>query len=86
MEESDHGFDFSMLGEDFSTDEMGRLERCRKRREQLSENGTDVLTAAADVLRAEHAKGSSGSLSGDLEAKRRALALSKDKTPANGNN
>lgn len=53
---------------------------------QLSENGTDVLTAAADVLRAEHAKGSSGSLSGDLEAKRRALALSKDKTPANGNN
>lgn len=86
MEESDHGFDFSMLGEDFSTDEMGRLERCRKRREQLSENGTDVLTAAADVLRAEHAKGSSGSLSGDLEAKRRALALSKDKTPGNGNN
>ena len=25
MEESDHGFDFSMLGEDFSADEMGRL-------------------------------------------------------------
>lgn len=84
---SEHGFDFSMLGENFTADEMSRLERCRKRREQLSENGAGVLEAAAGVLLRDRGKrGGDGSLSGDLEAKRRALAAAKDKTPKNGNN
>ena len=76
-----------MLGENFTADEMSRLERCRKRREQLSENGAGVLEAAAGVLLRDRGKrGGDGSLSGDLEAKRRALAAAKDKTPKNGNN
>lgn len=84
---SDRGFDFTLLGESFSTDEISRLERCRKRREQLSENGLDVLEAAAEVLRREHTKDSENvSLADELEAKRRALAALKDKNAKTGNN
>lgn len=84
---TEHGFDFSLLGESFTADEMSRLERCRKRREQLTENGAGVLAAAADVLKNDREKRSGEStLAGDLEAKRRAFAAAKDKTSKNGNN
>ncbi len=87
LHKSDRGFDFTLLGESFSPDEISRLERCRKRREQLSENGLEVLAAAAGVLRSERAKnGEKGSLAEVLEAKRRALAAMKDKNSKNGNN
>ena len=50
LEESDGGFDFSLLGEYFSVEEMGRLARLEQVRRGLSENGTSVLRAAADTL------------------------------------
>ena len=50
LEESDGGFDFSLLGEYFTVDEMGRLARLEQVRRGLSENGTSVLRAAADTL------------------------------------
>ena len=53
----------------------------------LSENGLDVLEAAAEVLRREHTKDSENvSLADELEAKRRALAALKDKNAKTGNN
>ena len=50
LEESDGGFDFSLLGEYFTVEEMGRLARLEQARRALSENGTSVLRAAADTL------------------------------------
>lgn len=53
---SDGGFDFSLLGESFSPDEMGRLTKMRQARRSLSENGTDVLRASVDALKQAKAK------------------------------
>ena len=50
LEESDGGFDFALLGEYFTVEEMGRLARLEQARRALSENGTSVLRAAADTL------------------------------------
>ena len=50
LEESDGGFDFALLGEYFSVEEMGRLARLEQARRALTENGTSVLRAAADTL------------------------------------
>ena len=50
LEESDGGFDFSLLGEFFTPEEMGRLARLEQARRKLSENGTSVLRAAAETL------------------------------------
>ena len=53
LEESDGGFDFSLLGEYFTPEEMGRLSRLEQARRRLSENGTSVLRAAAETLARE---------------------------------
>ena len=53
LEESDGGFDFSLLGEYFTAEEMGRLSRLEQARRALSENGTSVLRAAIETLRRE---------------------------------
>lgn len=50
LEESDGGFDFSLLGEYFSVEEMGRLARLEQARRALTENGTSVLRAAVETL------------------------------------
>ena len=50
LEESDGGFDFALMGEYFSVEEMGRLARLEQARRALSENGTSVLRAAALTL------------------------------------
>lgn len=87
--QSEGGFSFAMLGESFTPDEMSRLERCRKRREQLTQNGEDVLRAAADVLVGDRQKRTSeATVLQDLEARRRALAArkEKDKNDKAGNN
>ncbi|MBQ4112239.1 MAG: DNA primase [Clostridia bacterium] len=52
LEESDGGFDFSLMGEYFTVEEMGRLARLEQTRRALSENGTTVLRAAIDTLAA----------------------------------
>ncbi len=55
LEESDGGYDFSLLGEFFSADEMGRLSRLEQARRTFSENGTSVLRAAVESLAEEKA-------------------------------
>ena len=52
----DGGFDFALLGEYFSVEEMGRLARLEQARRALSENGTSVLRAAAETLERERAR------------------------------
>ena len=47
LEAGDGGYEFSLLGEQFDVDEMGRLSRMERARRALSENGTAVLRSAA---------------------------------------
>ncbi len=53
LEASDGGYDFSLLGESFTAEEMGRISRMEQRRRDLSENGTAVLRAAVNALARE---------------------------------
>lgn len=61
----------AMLGQYFSADEMGRLERMRQNRLALTENGRDVLDASIAALKSEREKKSSAD-SGDKFATLRA--------------
>ena len=56
MEQDDGGYDFSLMGDMFTPEEMGRLTRLEQERRALSENGTSVLRAAIETLRAEKSK------------------------------
>ena len=46
----------AMLGQYFTADEMGRLEKMRQSRLSLTENGRDVLDASIEALKAEKEK------------------------------
>ncbi len=51
--EAGDGYDFSLLGEYFTVEEMGRLSRLEQRRRMLSDNGTAVLRSASETLARE---------------------------------
>ena len=53
LQNSDGGFMFSLLGESFSADEMGRLTRLEQARRALTENSTAVLRTSIEALRTE---------------------------------
>ncbi|MBO5355991.1 MAG: DNA primase [Clostridia bacterium] len=79
MEQSEGGFVFSALGEQFSPDEIGRLVRIQQDRQALTHNGADVLTSAVDALKQRHEK-REALHSGDFQseiARRRAAAKKK---------
>lgn len=80
MEKGGNGYSFSALGEQFAPDEMGRLERLRQDRHALSNNGLDVLLAAAELLIREREKREAGE-SGDWQSEiaRRRAELKKKK-------
>ncbi len=50
LESDDGGFDFALLGEYFTPEEMGRLAKLEQKRRALSENGTAVLRGAMETL------------------------------------
>ena len=56
LQNSDGGYLFSLLGESFSADEMGRLTRLEIARRSLTENGTNVLRTSIEALRTEKAR------------------------------
>lgn len=82
LERSDGGFDMSLLGEQFTPDEIGRLERMRLDRRALSENGISVLRESAALLREEAARqnedGQQPSAVSAVERRRAALAAAKN--------
>ena len=51
QQRADGGFLFEMLGQNFTTEEMGRLTRMEQKRRSLTENGIAVLRASVDTLR-----------------------------------
>ena len=77
LENSDGGFDYSLMGEAFSPDEMGRMQKMMRMRRELSENGRDVLKISIERLRSESERAkakSAGDRIAAIEAKRRQLA------------
>ncbi len=50
LEAEDGGYDFSLLGEYFTVEEMGRLSHLEQNRRNLSDNGTSVLRSALETL------------------------------------
>ena len=56
LQRSEGGYLQSLLGESFNADEMGRLMRMEYKRHQLTSNGTDVLKASVDALKASRKK------------------------------
>jgi len=79
------GFSFSLLGEFFTDDEMGRLKSYEVNRTKLSSNGREALLSAARILHEERVKKEQSepgknapSLSDSLLEKRRKLQQKKD--------
>ena len=83
LDSEDRGFDIALLGEEFTPDELGRIQKMIVSRLQLSENGTDVLRASVETLKGERAKQSareSGDRLAMLAAKREQLKKKKENT------
>jgi hypothetical protein len=64
-------YDFSLLGQFFSPDEMGRLQGLEQKRRALTENGRTVFLQCVDALKKE--KMLSASDSGGIDEIRRLL-------------
>lgn len=81
LQNSEGGFLFSLLGEIFTPDEMGRIGRMIRARERLSDNGTRVFREHIDRLR-EATNGSKKTTNLDelLRAKRERLTSQKKPT------
>ncbi len=80
MEKSEQGFDFSMMGERFAPDEMGRLVRLQQDRQALSDNGVQVLENAASALvdaRQRQTEREAGDLQSEIERRRAAMKRKK---------
>ena len=92
LHNSDGGFLYSLLGEEFSPDEMSRLQRLEQNRRRLTENGRDVFDSAVAVLKEEKEKkdrkdsGTPGGFLEAIEKKRRQLEEEKRKRASGINN
>ncbi len=73
------GFVFSLLGADFTADEMGRLQSLEVNRRSLTDNGSKVLDEAVAVLRQARTSASDKSLGDALAEKRQRLAAERQK-------
>lgn len=75
-------FLYAMLGQYFTAEEMGRLEKMRQNRLALAENGTEVLKSSILALKAEREKKDSfesGDKFATLRAKREQLKKKENK-------
>ncbi len=79
LQNSDGGFLLALLGEHFNADEMGRIGRMMRAREELTDNGTRVFKEHIDRLReSTRAAGKSTKLDELLRAKREQLHSQKN--------
>ena len=69
-----------LLGAQFSPEEIGRIERMRLGRRELSENGISVLRESAALLRedAQRRNAEQGGALSAVERRRAALAAAKE--------
>ena len=75
LQASDDGFSIAMMGESFDADEMGRIQKLLYQREQLTENGTQVLRSNIDALRESKSKSSGGGVEDIIKAKRAKMGV-----------
>ena len=81
LESSEGGFSFSLLGENFNPDEMGRMHKYVIDRKELSQNTLDVLRESVNTLKKERlsqADRSADDPFAALRRKREALKKKKD--------
>ena len=53
LERSEGGFSFSLMGESFNPDEMGRLQGLEQKRRMLTENGSDMFLSCVETVKKE---------------------------------
>ena len=51
LQNSPTGYSHAMLGQEFSPEEMGRLQQMEQQRRSLSRNGSDVFVQSVQTLR-----------------------------------
>ena len=73
LHDSDDGFSMAVMGEDFSADEMGRIQKLLYMRETLTDNGTQVLRSNVEALKNAKRKQEVGGIADVLRAKREKL-------------
>lgn len=77
IHKSEGGFSFSLLGEFFSPDEMGRIQGIEQKRRSLTQNGEDVFSECIKTLKDEKgatdADGALDEIQKLLEGKRRQM-------------
>lgn len=81
LQQSDGGFLFSLLGEHFTPDEMGRIGRMIRARESLSDNGTRVFSEHIERLKQSTKGGGKTSNLDELLRRRRAQHNASKSTP-----
>lgn len=71
LENSEYGFSKALLGQSFTADELGRIEKIELSRRNLAKNDRDVFSAAVQTIREEHQNGlENGDSFADLQRKR----------------
>ncbi len=79
MEQSEFGFRFELLGEDFSPDEIGRIQKMEVARQSLTQNGPEIFRSAVATLQAvrEEKEVEKGGIDAHLEYMRKKKQLHK---------
>ena len=79
LEKSEGGFMYSLLGEYFSVEEMGRIQKMEQKRRALTSNGVDVFESCIRTLKSAKAKESeSENWLSDLAKKQELLKQKKE--------
>lgn len=76
LENSEGGFSHALLGQMFSVDEMGRIQKMEQDRQRLENNSHEVLVSLAETVRAEKEK-QGGDPFGDLARMRERIRIAK---------
>ena len=79
MENTEGGFHYSLLGESFTPDEMGRLQSMLQQRRALAENGTAVLRASVQTLKEQKQKSDARQSGDTVESIKQLLDAKKKK-------
>ena len=81
LEQSEGGFSKAMLGQYFSIEEMGRIEKIELERRRLAKNDKEVFISCVEGLKKEkeRLRSAEGDPFGDLRAKQAALKDKKNK-------
>ena len=79
MERSEYGFRFELFGENFSPDEVGRIQKMEVARQSLTQNGPEVFRSAVDALHTvrEEKEVEKGGIDAHLEYMRKKKQLHK---------